>query len=250
MATRRVASGDVEVSLRSQRPATHVPFDFAQDKPGGPAARQTGIARADTETSGTRYAPSDPAVKSRPSPYKITRHTMSSKFRRISNKTNDRCPHQVTHFLDPSHVDFRTNSALPGVPIHRDDTETSGNRYALRANLAVFRPTNHESPLTNHAFLIDTPAIRNDHKSNHPSADLTSNRNYPRARRKVRRTAECKCARLEGEAAATKATAGRNVPKCPLLDRFGNAAASSFGYLVAVQSAQPAATKLDRESEG
>ncbi len=51
-----------------------------------------GAGRADRDTSGIRFA-----LRKAPRQWQITRHSMQSNFRGISNKTNDRDPHKVTH---------------------------------------------------------------------------------------------------------------------------------------------------------
>ncbi len=71
----------------------------------------------------------------------FTRHTMSSKFHPNPLKTNDGCTHKVTHF-----------------------SQVGDGTLA----------TNHQSLITNHGFLIDTPEIRNALKSNQSNAEIIS----------------------------------------------------------------------------
>jgi hypothetical protein len=69
------------------------------------------IYRDDRETSGTRcvrpgrFRGTRYALRKAPRHTQITRHTMPSNFRRISNKTNDWHPHKVTHYFEVGTAD-------------------------------------------------------------------------------------------------------------------------------------------------
>ena len=103
-----------------------------------------------------------------PATRQFTRHTMPSKFRRISNKTNVWCPRQVIHKLRrgarPSVRRLGGRSFSSDIPV----------ASAVRSLLpqAVAQAAWSQRP----AFLIDTPAIRDAPNTNHPSAAPISNR--------------------------------------------------------------------------
>lgn len=110
-----------------------------------------------------------------PQSHQITRHTLPSKFRRISNKTNDWYPRQVTHFS-------KTGPPV-STPNRAPEATVSGAREISRVWEIEPRRANLD---TNHDFLIDTPAIRNALNSSQLSAEFISNRHRSRCLRSGR----------------------------------------------------------------
>ena len=105
-------------------------------------------AQRSASDNGAGNAPRRSAIA--PSAPQIKCHIMPSHFRLISLKTNDRHPREVSHFF----------VACLGSPISRL-AFLPGLASASSAYLDLELPATHrDSPVTNHAFLIDTEAIR------------------------------------------------------------------------------------------